>query len=58
MTTLVKACEASSGDENCNFATMDEINVLLMALMLNEEQARLAVLQVSNAMAFKQMLPV
>lgn len=45
METLVKACEASSGDENCGFATMEEINVLLLALLLCEEQARLAVLQ-------------
>lgn len=48
MNTLQKACEASSGDDNCAIASMDEITVLLNALLLNEDQARLAVLQVCN----------
>ncbi|XP_054719248.1 eIF-2-alpha kinase activator GCN1-like [Uloborus diversus] len=43
--TLVKACEAASGEENCSFATMEEIDILLSALLLSEEQARQAALR-------------
>ncbi|GBM59452.1 eIF-2-alpha kinase activator GCN1 [Araneus ventricosus] len=42
MDTLIKTCEAASGDDNCSVAEMPEINVLLSALLLREEKARLA----------------
>ncbi|KAF8792212.1 eIF-2-alpha kinase activator GCN1 like protein [Argiope bruennichi] len=41
MDTLIKTCEAASGDDNCTVAEMPEINVLLSALLLKEEKARL-----------------
>lgn len=48
MDTLIKTCEAASGEDNCTVAEMPEINVLLSALLLREEKARLASLLVSN----------
>ncbi|XP_035228033.1 eIF-2-alpha kinase activator GCN1-like [Stegodyphus dumicola] len=55
METLVKACEAASGGEYCSFAGMPEINVLLFALLLSEEKARLAALQ--GLMTLQIVLP-
>ncbi|GFU29456.1 eIF-2-alpha kinase activator GCN1 [Nephila pilipes] len=42
MDTLIKTCEAASGDENCSVAEMREIKTLLSALLLGEDKARLA----------------
>ncbi|GFQ96680.1 eIF-2-alpha kinase activator GCN1, partial [Trichonephila clavata] len=40
--TLIKTCEAASGEEDCSVAEMPEIEILLSALLLREEKARLA----------------
>ncbi|KAG8189603.1 hypothetical protein JTE90_018959 [Oedothorax gibbosus] len=52
METLSKACEAASGEDNCSIASMDEISVLLSALLLKEEKARLAALKGLQSLEF------
>ncbi|XP_042907743.1 stalled ribosome sensor GCN1 [Parasteatoda tepidariorum] len=55
MKTLLKTAEAVSGDDNCSVAEMPEIDILLSALFLNDEQARLSALQ--SLSAIEMVLP-